>query len=297
MENEDLRGLIAVPIVILVALGAALAGSQGGASAAGIPIFALAVGVIFVIQWLGFIAAYLLKTEMFFDLTGSLTYIFVTIMAVLLSPVANGRSLLLLILVVIWAGRLGTFLFRRILKEGKDARFDEIKVSFVRFLSTWTLQGLWVTLTLAAALGAITSTTRRELGVYSLIGFLIWLFGFSIEAVADAQKNRFRAEPENKGKFIDTGLWAWSRHPNYFGEIVLWIGVAVIALPVLRGWQWVTLISPVFVALLLTRISGVPILEKAADEKWGGQEAYEAYKQRTPVLIPRPPRAAEKERA
>jgi steroid 5-alpha reductase family enzyme len=124
-------------------------------------------------------------------------------------------------------------------------------------------------------------------GLFALVGLLVWIFGFAIEVVADAQKSRFRARPENKGKFINTGLWAWSRHPNYFGEIVLWIGVAIIALPILRGWQWITLISPVFVTLLLTRVSGVPILEKRADEKWGGQDDYEAYKQSTPVLIPR----------
>ena len=294
MEKGDRSALIALPIVILVALGVALAGSQGGDSVLGIPIFALAVAVVFVIQWVGFIAAYLVQTEKFFDLTGSITYISVTIMAVWLSSEVDGRTILLLILVVIWAGRLGTFLFRRILKAGKDARFDDIKVSFVRFLNTWTLQGLWVTWTLAAALAAITTTNRKELGLFAIIGALVWIFGFAIEAAADAQKNQFRADPENRGKFIDTGLWSWSRHPNYFGEIVLWVGVAIIALPVLRGWQWVTLISPVFVALLLTRISGVPILEKRADEKWGGQEDYETYKERTPVLSPRPPQSGSK---
>lgn len=291
MNKSDRNALIALVIVILVGLGVALAGSQGGASAFGIPIFAFSVGLVFLIQWLAFIAAYLLQTEKFYDLTGSITYISVTTLAVLLSPVVDGRSILLLALVVIWAGRLGTFLFRRIQRAGKDARFDDIKPSFIRFLNTWTLQGLWVTFTSAAALAAITTTTRKELGLFALIGFLVWVFGFSIEATADAQKNRFRADPENKGKFIHTGLWAWSRHPNYFGEIVLWIGVAVIALPILRGWQWVTLISPVFVTLLITRVSGVPMLEKRADEKWGGQEDYEAYKVRTPVLIPRPPAA------
>jgi steroid 5-alpha reductase family enzyme len=288
MKKTDRNALLALLAVILVGLGVALAGSQGGATALGVPIFALSVGLAFLIQWLAFIPAYLQQNERFFDLTGSITYISVTIIAVLLSPVVDGRSILLLALVVIWAARLGTFLFRRIRKAGKDARFDAIKPSFFRFLTTWTVQGLWVTFTLAAALAAITTTARKELGVVAVIGFLVWVFGFSIEVTADMQKSRFRADPENKGKFIHTGLWARSRHPNYFGEIVLWIGVAVIALPVLRGWQWVTLISPVFVTLLITRVSGVPMLEKRADEKWGGQEDYEAYKARTPVLIPRP---------
>jgi len=288
MKQTDRNALLTFAIVVLVGLGVALAGSQGGASVFGIPIFALAVGLAFVIQWLAFIPAYLRQDESFFDLTGSLTYITVTILAVALSPVVDGRSILLLALVVIWAARLGTFLFRRVRKAGKDARFDDITPSFIRFLNTWTLQGLWITFTLAAALAAITTNTRKELGLFAVAGFLVWLFGFAMEVVADLQKSRFRADPKNKGKFINTGLWAWSRHPNYFGEIVLWVGVAIIALPVLRGWQWITLISPVFVALLITRISGVPILEKRADEKWGGQQDYEAYKAQTPVLIPRP---------
>ena len=288
MKKADRIALIALPIIILVGLGIALAGSQGGAVVFGISLFAFSVGLAFLIQWLAFIPAYLLQTEKFFDLTGSLTYIGVTIIAVLLSPVRDGRSLLLLALVVIWAGRLGTFLFRRVLKAGKDGRFDEIKTSFFRFLMTWTLQGLWVTFTMAAALAAITTSVRQDLGWVALIGFLVWIFGFAFEVVADNQKNRFREDTSNKGKFIQTGLWARSRHPNYFGEIVLWIGVAIIAIPVLQGWQWVTMISPLFVTVLLTRISGVPMLEKRADEKWGGQVEYEAYKKRTPMLIPRP---------
>jgi steroid 5-alpha reductase family enzyme len=292
MKKADRNALFGVILSVLVGLGVAWAGSQGGGTAMGIPVFVLAVGAAFVIQWLVFIPSYLLRNESFYDLTGSITYISVTVGALLLSPEVDGRSILLLALVVIWAARLGTFLFRRIRKAGKDARFDELKTSFSRFLLTWTVQGLWVSLTLAAALAAITTTTRVGLDVFALIGFLVWALGFAFEAVADAQKSRFRADPANKGKFIRTGLWAWSRHPNYFGEIVLWIGVAIIALPVLQGWQWVTLISPVFVTLLITRVSGVPLLEKRADEKWGGQEDYEAYKERTPVLIPWPPSSA-----
>ena len=289
MKKSDRNALVALPIVILAGAGIAWAGSQGGATVGGIPIFALCVGLAFLIQWLAFIPAYLLQTEKFLDLTGSITYILVVLIAVLLSPMVDGRSILLVALVVVWAVRLGTFLFRRIQKAGKDARFDEIKPSFIRFLNFWTIQGLWVTITVGAALAAITTSTRKGLDLFAVAGFLVWVFGFALEAVADAQKSRFRADPANKGNFIQTGLWAWSRHPNYFGEILLWIGVAIIALPVLRGWQWVTLISPLFVTFLLTRVSGVPMLEKRADEKWGGQEDYEAYKARTPVLIPRPP--------
>jgi steroid 5-alpha reductase family enzyme len=291
MKEGDRNALIALPIVILIGIGVALAGSQGGAKVAGIPVFALAVGLAFLFQWVAFIPAYILQTEKFYDLTGSLTYITVIIVSVLLSPSADGRSLLLMAMVIIWAGRLGTFLFRRIKKSGKDERFDELKTSFLRFLNTWTLQGLWVTFTAAAALAAITTNVRKDLGWYALVGFVVWLFGFSIEVIADAQKSRFKADPANEGRFISTGLWAWSRHPNYFGEIMLWIGVAIITLPVLRGWQWVTMISPIFVTLLITQVSGVPMLEKRADETWGGQEDYEEYKEKTPVLIPRPPQA------
>ncbi len=243
------------------------------------------MGLAFLIQWLAFVPAYLFQTERFFDLVGSLTYIFVMVMAVLLSDEVDARSAMLLVLVVIWAVRLGAFLFGRIHKAGKDDRFDEIKPSFVRFLNAWTLQGLWVVFTLSAALAVVTSMVSRELDGFALVGFVIWLFGFVIEAVADYQKSRFRSHPDNKGKFIQSGLWSKSRHPNYFGEIVLWIGVAVIALPVLQGWQWVTLISPIFVAVLITKVSGIPMLEKKADKKWGGQSDYEAYKAKTPILI------------
>jgi steroid 5-alpha reductase family enzyme len=289
MNNEDQRSIVVFPLVLLVAAGLALAGSQGGTVVFSIPLFAFCMALAFIIQWVAFIPAFINQTEIFFDLTGSITYITVITVAVLLSPQADARSYLLLALVVVWAVRLGSFLFRRIQRTGSDRRFDDIKPSFARFLLTWTLQGLWVSFSLAAALAAITSETKSELGVFAMAGLLVWLLGFGIEVIADRQKSQFRAAPENTGMFISTGLWAWSRHPNYFGEIVLWVGVAIIALPVLRGWQWLTLISPVFITILLTRISGIPLLEARADEKWGGQADYEDYKARTSVLIPMPP--------
>jgi steroid 5-alpha reductase family enzyme len=276
--------------VIFAAL-IAWAGSQGGYVVFGIPIFALCVALAFVIQWIAFIPAYIKQTEKFYDLTGGITYLTVTWVAVLLIPSVDARELLLAGMVSIWAVRLSTFLFKRIQGAGEDRRFRDIKPSFIRFFLTWTIQGLWVSLTIAAALASITTMTRRDLGIFALVGFLVWFIGFGIEVIADRQKSEFRADPKNSGKFINTGLWSWSRHPNYFGEIVLWIGVAIIAIPVLSGWQWLTLISPIFVAILLTRISGIPMLEARADEKWGGQTEYEYYKARTSVLILRPPSA------
>jgi steroid 5-alpha reductase family enzyme len=290
MKSTDRSSFVIFPILILIGWLIALAGSQGSVALGGVPVFAIAVGLAFLIQWLVFIPAYIFQTEKFFDLMGSITYISVIGVSFCYSRYSvapDARSILIATLVVVWAIRLGTFLFSRIQKAGKDDRFDEIKPSFIRFLNAWTIQGLWVTFTLAAALVVITATTRKELDIFAIIGFLVWLLGFAIEVAADLQKSRFNADPSNKGKFIQTGLWSRSRHPNYFGEIVLWIGIAIIAIPVLHGWQWVALISPLFVAILLARISGIPLLEKKADTKWGGRADYEEYKKNTPVLIPR----------
>lgn len=287
MNQADRHALIIFPVLILAGLGLAWAGSQHGAAAFGLPLFSLAVGLTYIIQWIVFIPSFLQQTEKLFDLTGSLTYIAISLLIMFLSPVRDARSFLLLALVLLWAVRLGTFLFHRILKTGKDDRFDQLKPSFFRFLNVWTVQGMWVSLTAAAAWVAMTSSNQVALDIFALFGLLVWVAGFAIEVVADWQKSRFNADPVNQGKFIQSGLWSRSRHPNYFGEILLWTGVAMIALPVLQGWQRVALISPIFVALLLTRVSGIPLLEQKANQKWGGQPDYEEYKKKTPVLIPR----------
>jgi steroid 5-alpha reductase family enzyme len=285
-ERKAVSSIAALLPIVLLGAFIAWAGSQNGVVVGSMPVFALIVCYAFVVQWLAFVPSYAGRTERFYDLTGSFTYISGMVLAVVLSGATDSRSIILLVLVLVWAGRLGLFLFRRVRRAGKDDRFDQIKRSFSRLLMTWTLQGLWVSLTLAAALAAVTSTEPQGLDVFAFIGLAVWVIGFAFEATADLQKSRFRANPANKGSFITSGLWAISRHPNYFGEITLWIGIAIIALPVLRGWQYATLISPVFVYLLITRASGVPLLEKKAEATWGGQEAYEAYKRRTPVLVP-----------
>ena len=265
------------------------AGSDGGTHFGAVPVFALCGALAFGINWLAFIPSAIAKTEHYYDLVGGITYITVVVVAVLLSGPLDLRAALVAAMVLVWSLRLATFLFRRISKSGADDRFDNIKHRPLRFFMAWTLQGLWVLLTAAAALAIITGGVREPLGVVGIVGIAVWAVGMIIEIVSDRQKSAFRDDPNNKGRFINVGLWAWSRHPNYFGEIVLWIGMAIVALPVLQGWQWATLISPVFVAFLLIKVSGIPLLENKADDRWGGQDDYEEYKRSTPVLIPRPP--------
>jgi len=281
-------------LLLILVIGAAIAwaGSQHGQVVGGVPLFALCTAVAFAIQWVVFVPSNALQTEHYYDLTGSLTYVSLVVMALVLGGAPDARTGLLAALVAVWALRLGSFLFVRVKQDGSDGRFDVIKPDFPRFLMTWTLQGLWVVLTLSCALAAMTSATLRPMGGFAAVGTVLWAIGFAIEVVSDRQKRVFRADPTNEGRFITTGLWAWSRHPNYFGEILLWLGVAVVALPVLQGAQLATLISPVFVYLLLTRVSGVPMLESRGKKRWGEDPEYRAYKARTPVLLPRPPRAA-----
>jgi steroid 5-alpha reductase family enzyme len=292
MDRQPKHRTSIVGIVASIVIGAAvtLAGSSGSVDAGGVAVFAIAAILAYVINWAVFVPSYLAHTETYFDLTGSVSYVTLVVVSAILSEDLDGRAVVVAGAVVIWAVRLGSFLFRRVRRDGGDGRFDRIKYDVLQFLMTWTLQGLWVLLTLAAALAVITSDARRGADAFLVVGMAVWLAGFAIEVVADEQKRRFRADPANDGRFITTGLWAWSRHPNYFGEITLWSGIAITALPILSGWRWLMLISPVFVAVLLTRISGIPMLERRAKARWGDDPEFRAYTDATPVLVPRPPR-------
>lgn len=285
-----MKTFVVIIISTLIGLGVAWAGGQGSEVLGSVSLYFACAIIAFGINWLAYIPANIYKTEKYYDLTGSITYITVTGFAVYMSKSLDLRAQIVAILVAVWAVRLGSFLFARIRKDGKDSRFDKIKTNPVRFLLTWTLQGLWVVLTAACALTIVTSNSRVPLGIFAYVGIAVWVIGFAFEVIADQQKKAFKNDPDNEGKFISSGLWAWSRHPNYFGEITLWTGIAIIALPVLSGWQWATLISPVFVTILLTKVSGVPMLEARADKEWGDDPEYQAYKKNTPVLIPSPPK-------
>lgn len=286
------RRTSAIGIAVTIVIGAlvALAGSDGSVRVGDVPVFALCGALAFVINWIVYVPSNAAKTEHYFDLTGSLTYITVSIVGALLAENLDARAVIVTVMVLVWALRLGTFLFRRVRRDGRDGRFDRIKVDPLRFLMTWSIQGLWVLLTVACALAIVTGREREDFGLLAIVGTIVWIIGFTVEVVADRQKSAFKRDPSNQGRFITTGLWAWSRHPNYFGEILLWLGIAIMAVPVLSGWRWVTLVSPVFVTVLLTRVSGIPMLERRGAKRWGDDPSYQAYVDATPVLVPRPPR-------
>tara|TARA_Y100000590_G_scaffold192274_1_gene218593 strand:- start:2491 stop:3345 length:855 start_codon:yes stop_codon:yes gene_type:complete len=265
-----------------------VSGSQNSMELFGIPLFAFCGFLIFTVQWLAFVPAYWFQTEGFFDLTGSVTYVTVIIVVCFTPGIHLVNAVFLGVLVAIWAFRLGTFLFLRLHRKGFDSRFIDIKPDPLRFFMVWTLQGLWVLVTFAAGLAAMTSNRALFYTPVTVAGAVIWLGGFVVEVIADLQKKTFRSDPKSQGLFIMSGLWLFSRHPNYVGEITLWFGIALIASPVLRDWQFVTLVSPIFVWILLRWVSGVPMLEAQADQNWGENPEYRQYKESTPVLFPNP---------
>ena len=246
-----------------------------------------AVALAFLIHWLLFIPAYLLKTEKFFDLSGSFTYISIVIYVLFFNSNSENNigNLILASFIIIWAVRLGSFLFFRIKKAGEDKRFRELKISFTRFFLVWNISGMWVSFCSMCAITAISSGNGVQLNPLFYIGAVIFLVGFVLEVVADHQKTVFRKDPKNKDKFIKTGLWARSQHPNYVGEITLWAGIAVISCSSLEGWQYISLISPIFTFCLLIYVSGIPQLKESGEKKWGHLKAYQDYTKNTPRLI------------
>ena len=246
--------------------------------------------MIFVIQWIAYIPAFIFKTEKFYDLTGSLTYITAISFALYSTNTSQNLDLGSLIIgaaIIIWAVRLGSFLFMRIHKDKKDGRFDSIKTSFSQFFMTWTLQGMWVFICSSAALVAIANPTGVVINIVFFIGLALFLLGFAVEVIADNQKTKFRSIPENKDQFINEGLWARSRHPNYFGEITLWTGIAVMGISTFEGMNYLAIFSPIFSYLLLVYVSGVRMLEFRGQRKWGHLDEYNTYKKNTPKLIPK----------
>ena len=246
--------------------------------------FLLLLSVI--IQVIFFIPSFILKTEKLYDLIGSTTYIIVITIAYLSVNTKTATDTILFLFVVLWGTRLGTYLFRRIQRDSEDVRFEKAKRNFFWFLQYWMGQALWVSITSCAAVISILNTEPNTLGINGIIGILIWLIGFSFEVIADFQKNNFKKTENTNEKFISDGLWSISRHPNYFGEITLWIGIYIISYTSFSGYEYLSIVSPIFVYILLTRMSGINMLEKIADERYGNINSYIEYKNNTPILIP-----------
>lgn len=246
--------------------------------------FSLALVVSIGINLLMFVPAFIYKTDKLTDVSYAVTFAVVALCGFRQSTHA-GLHWLLLIMVLAWALRLGGFLLMRVRKKGKDRRFDETREHFLLFLRFWLLQGVSVFVIMLAALAAFNQTDTRLM--FSWPGIMLFMAGLAIEVVADLQKFRFGRDPKHKGTWIDQGMWRASRHPNYLGEIAVWLGLYLAVLPSLTiGAALLALLSPLYIVVLLLFVSGVPILEKSAEEKWGDKREFVRYRSEVPVLIP-----------
>ena len=229
------------------------------------------------------------RTDVVTDLSYSLSFAVLAIVLPFLGahePIQLAASLL----VLVWAARLGVYLFRRILRIKVDHRFDGMRDNPLRFARFWLLQAISVAVIMLPVSYLLGRDTAPGFGLWALAGATIWAVGLVIESLADAQKSAFKARDENRGRFISSGLWRYSRHPNYFGEMLVWWGLFVYSVPFLDGAAFAVVIGPLFITLLLLFVSGIPLLERSADEKHGDDPAYREYKRATSILVPLPPR-------
>ncbi|MGZ6005189.1 MAG: DUF1295 domain-containing protein [Candidatus Saccharimonadales bacterium] len=248
-------------------------------------IFALALSVGFNV--LLFVPAFIYKTDKLTDLSYALSFVFLALVGYFSSH-KQPLDYLLLIIILLWALRLGGFLFIRIQKMKRDKRFDDKRDDFKKFLSFWLLQGVTVTIVMTSALLAFNVSVDKSVGGLAISGAVIFLIGLLLEATADTQKYRFN-QTNKSGTWIDEGVWRVSRHPNYLGEMLVWLGVYLVAFtPQTLAGRLASLISPAFIIILLLFVSGIPLLEKSADKKWGTNKNYQDYKKSVPSLIPTP---------
>lgn len=251
--------------------------------------FLLSAVAAFVVNGLFFAYAAMKKTDVVTDLSYSLSFALVSAALIVLNRSAPLAALVPAALTVLWALRLGSYLFTRIIATKVDHRFDGMREVPLKFARFWILQAVAVALILLPVAASVASpVAERGFGPFEIAGIVLWTAGFLIEAVADAQKAAFKAS--GKPGFISWGLWKYSRHPNYFGETLLWWALFVYALPALSGALFLSVLGPVFITFLLLKVSGIPLLEKSADAKHGADPAYQEYKRRTSVFALLPPR-------
>lgn len=234
-----------------------------------------------------FIIAALLKTDVFTDITYSLSFVLLSVILLTTSSTLSVFQIVTAAAVMVWGLRLGAYLFNRILHMKVDHRFDDKRGNPVKFGMFWLLQAVTVWVVMLPIYGIFHASSSSELPVALLLpGAVIFVAGLTIEAVADAQKYRFKSKSENRGKFMGEGIWKVSRHPNYLGEMMVWWGLALPGVFLFRGIEYAYFAGPLFITLMLLFVSGIPLLEKSSDEKWGKDPEYLAYKDSTPLLIP-----------
>jgi len=243
------------------------------------------LGIVLGINLLGFLIAYKSKSDKLTDISYAVSFISIGLFDLLRAKYINLYVIVGVWLVWIWALRIGTYLLMRVIENKKDRRFDGVRENFKKFGMFWLGQAIaaWVLMIpLSFSVGHIATIKTLP-----LVGILIWIIGLSIESLSDYQKSKFKSDPTNKGKWIDSGLWHYSRHPNYFGEILVWISIYTYTFSANTTTErLIGLISPVFIALLLILVSGIPPLEQSADKRWGDKPEYKRYKTRTSILIP-----------
>lgn len=239
------------------------------------------------INLLLFLLAFRLQSDKLTDISYALSFLTIDIVSFMYTDKFNFFNWIIFTLPAMWAIRIGSFLLVRVLIVGKDRRFDGIRTSFVRFGKFWLGQALTAWILMLPV--SITLYRGGEVTLLVILGMIIWLVGLLIEAVADSQKFAFKLSKKNEKEWIQDGLWKYARHPNYFGEILVWCGIYVACFTALNSIEkLISLASPILITFVLLFVSGVPLLEKSADQRWGKLKAYQEYKQRTRLLIPLP---------
>ncbi|KAE8876422.1 hypothetical protein PF006_g10518 [Phytophthora fragariae] len=256
----------------------------------------ICLGVTVVMQCSFFAVAYACQYDKVTDLAGALNFILLAVLSLVVQGVYDTRAIVATCLQVAWALRLGSFLLLRVLKRGKDARFDEMRANCLAFFGFWVFQILWVflvSLPVVLANSCGEQDDNRSFGeARDVVEVALWAVGLAVEYAADASKSAFNEDPKNKGKLLRSGVWKYSRHPNYFGEILCWVGVTVLASANFDGETWfyyVSCLSPVFTFVVLMFLSGVPLAEERYDERFGLDPDYIEYKRSTSPLVLLPP--------
>lgn len=255
-------------------------------------------GVTVLMQCSFFTVAYLCQFDKVTDLAGALNFMTLALLSLLLQDVYDTRAIVVTCMQVAWALRLGSFLLIRVLKRGKDERFDEMRANCLAFFGFWIFQILWVFFVSLPVILANSGGDQVD-GDFGeprdIVGIVLWALGVFIESAADFSKSAFRDNPRNKDKLLCSGVWKYSRHPNYFGEILCWVGMTIIASANFGGlggetwFYYVACISPVFTFVVLMFLSGVPLAEDRYDERYGQNPDYIEYKRSTSPLIMLPP--------